>query len=424
MLALATIAGALATVIWAALLLARGGFWRLRRSIASLPCADPGTCDPPRARDAHLPDHAQHTLASPRVAAVVPARNEAEFIGASVVSLLKQGVEVFLVDDHSTDSTAAIARAAAAEAGKADALKVIAAEPLPAGWSGKLWALKQGVARALDPNKPTAGLPGIPALETSPDFLLLTDADIVHGPETVATLTALADSGDYDLVSFMVKLHCRSFPEKLLIPAFVFFFFLLYPPAWIRDSRRSSAGAAGGCILIRPQALQRAGGLEAIRAEIIDDCALARMVKRSGGRVSLWLTDGSASVRPYGSWTGIGQMISRTAFNQLRHSAGLLVATLFGLVVVYLSPLLLLFARSTAPLVTGALACGLMALAYFPMVRFYRLHPGWALTLPFAAAFYAGATVHSAVRYWRGRGGEWKGRVQDAPAAITGLPEK
>ena len=164
----------------------------------------------------------------------MPARNEAEFIAASVVSLLKQGVEVFLVDDHSTDSTSAIARAAAAEAGKADALKVIAAEPLPAGWSGKLWALKQGVAHALDP-----------ALETSPDFLLLTDADIVHGPETVATLTALADSGGYDLVSFMVKLHCRSFPEKLLIPAFVFFFFLLYPPAWIRDSRRSSRRGSG-----------------------------------------------------------------------------------------------------------------------------------------------------------------------------------
>lgn len=395
--ALATVTSALAAGSWAFLLLARGNFWRVRRWIA------------PEPRDgSHLPGHAQPKLASPRVAAVVPARNEAEFIAASVVSLLKQGVEVFLVDDHSSDSTSAIARAAAAEAGKADALKVIAAEPLPAGWSGKLWALKQGVAHAL---------------ETSPDFLLLTDADIVHGPETVATLTALADSGGYDLVSFMVKLHCRSFPEKLLIPAFVFFFFLLYPPAWIRDSRRSSAGAAGGCMLIRPRGLERAGGLEAIRSEIIDDCALARAVKRSGGRVSLWLTDGSASVRPYGSWIGIGQMISRTAFNQLRHSAGLLLATLFGLVVIYLAPPLLLLARSTAPLVLGALGCGLMALAYFPMVMFYGLQPGWALTLPFAAAFYAGATVHSALRYWRGRGGQWKGRVQDAPAVVTG-PEK
>jgi hopene-associated glycosyltransferase HpnB len=339
----------------------------------------------------------------------MPARNEAEFIAASVVSLLQQGVEVFLVDDHSSDSTSAIARAAAAGAGKAAALTVITAEALPLGWSGKLWAVKQGVDSAL---------------KTSPDFLLLTDADIVHQPRTVATLTALADSG-YDLVSFMVKLHCRSLAEKLLIPAFVFFFFLLYPPAWIRDSRRGSAGAAGGCILIRPRALERAGGLEAIRGEIIDDCALARAVKQSGGRVSLWLTATSASVRPYESWAAIGRMISRTAFNQLQHSAWLLFATVFGLIIVYLSPVLLLFAGSTAPVALGALAWGLMASSYFPIVRFYGLHPGWALALPLSAAFYAGSTVHSAIRYWRGRGGEWKGRVQDSPAAHRqGSPEK
>ena len=205
--------------------------------------------------------------------------------------------------------------------------------------------------------------------------MLLTDADIVHGPQTVATLTALADAGGYDLVSFMVKLHCRSFPEKLLIPAFVFFFFLLYPPAWIRDSRRSSAGAAGGCMLIRPRALERAGGLEAIRAEIIDDCALARVVKRSGGRVSLWLTDGSASVRPYGSWTGIGQMISRTAFNQLRHSAGLLLATLFGLVIIYLVPPLLLFARGTAPLAAGSAGLRADGIGLFPHGQVLRIAP-------------------------------------------------
>jgi len=331
----------------------------------------------------------------------MPARNEAEFIAASVVSLLNQGVDVFLVDDHSSDSTSAIARTAAASAGKSALLTVIAAEPLPPGWSGKLWAVKQGVDGAL---------------KTSPDFLLLTDADIVHEPHTVATLTALADSG-YDLVSFMVKLHCRSLPEKLLIPAFVFFFFLLYPPAWIRDSRRGSAGAAGGCILIRPRALARAGGLEAIRGEIIDDCALARAVKRSGGCVSLWLTNTSASVRPYESLAAIGRMISRTAFNQLRHSAWLLFATVLGLIIVYLSPALLLFAHGTAPVILGALAWGLMVFTYFPIVRFYGLHAGWALTLPLSAAFYAGATMHSAIRYWSGRGGEWKGRVQDAPAA-------
>jgi hopene-associated glycosyltransferase HpnB len=229
-------------------------------------------------------------------------------------------------------------------------------------------------------------------------------------------LTALADGG-YDLVSFMVKLHCRSFAEKLLIPAFVFFFFLLYPPAWIRDARRRSAGAAGGCMLIRPRALERAGGLEAIRGEIIDDCALARAVKGSGGRVSLWLTAGSASLRPYESWAGIRRMISRTAFNQLRHSAWLLLATVLALLIVYLSPPLLLLAPHAAPVMLGALAWGLMAVAYIPIVRFYGLHSGWVLTLPLAAAFYASATVYSGIRYWCGRGGEWKGRVQDSPAA-------
>jgi hopene-associated glycosyltransferase HpnB len=392
MLTLATLTGASAAVIWAFLLLGRGDFWRVRRWTAPVPRDGSRTPDPLCAKAAHS--------GSLRVAAVVPARNEAEFIAASVTSLLNQGVDVFLVDDHSTDATSSIARTAAAEAGKSASLNVIMAETLPAGWSGKLWALEQGVASAL---------------KTSPDFLLLTDADIVHGPQTLATLTALADG--YDLVSLMVKLHCQSLAEKLLIPAFVFFFFLLYPPAWIRDARRGSAGAAGGCILIRPRALERAGGLEAIRGEIIDDCALARAVKRSGGRVSLWLTTGSASVRPYESWAGIGRMISRTAFNQLRHSAWLLSATVFALLVVYLSPPLLLLARHTAPVVLGALAWGLMAVAYFPILRFYGLHPGWALTLPLAAAFYASATLDSAIRYWRGRGGEWKGRVQDAPTA-------
>ena len=270
MLAFATVTGALATLIWATLMLARGGFWRAERWRAEL-------------WTAHVP---RASSDAPRVAAVIPARDEAEFIAASVVSLLDQGVNVFLVDDHSSDSTSAIASAAAAGAGKSASLTVITAKPLPSGWSGKLWAVKQGVDIAL---------------KTSPDYLLLADADIVHEPHTVAALAALADGG-YDLVSFMVRLHCRSFPEKLLIPAFVFFFFMLYPPAWIRDSRRGNAGAAGGCMLIRPRALARAGGMEAIRGEIIDDCALARAIKRSGGRVSLWLTTTCASVRPLSLW--------------------------------------------------------------------------------------------------------------------------
>jgi hopene-associated glycosyltransferase HpnB len=245
---------------------------------------------------------------------------------------------------------------------------------------------------------------------------LFTDADVAHTPETLGRMLAIAGGGR-DLVSFMVKLQCRTLAEKLLIPAFVFFFFMLYPPAWVGDPRRGTAGAAGGCILIRPAALARAGGLERIRDQIIDDCALANAVKRSGGRLWLSLTESSASLRPYESLAEIGRMISRTAFNQLRHSAWLLLATLFGLAIAYLAPPVLLFAgRGAAAALAGA-AWAAMTLSYLPMVRFYRLRPAWALNLPLAAAFYAGATIHSALLYWSGRGGRWKGRVQDAPAA-------
>lgn len=378
-----TITGALTTIIWLCLLIARGSFWRARRWLA--------------------PEYLPQSN-SPRVVAVVPARNEAEYIAASVRSLLEQGVDVFLVDDHSTDSTAAIARSAADASETSARLTVIQSKPLPPGWSGKLWAVKQGVDRAL---------------KDSPDYLLLTDADIVHGPDAVSTLTALAADG-CDLVSFMVKLVCRSLAEKLLIPAFVFFFFLLYPPAWIGNSRRKIAGAAGGCILIRPEALARAGGLEAIRGEIIDDCALARAVKHSGGRVMLRLTNTSASVRPYQSFAAVGRMISRTAFNQLRHSMWLLLATMLGLCITYLAPPLLLASGKAAPVALGALAWVLMAVAYLPIVRLYSLQPCWAFSLPLAALFYLAATVHSAYRYWSGKGGEWKGRMQDTQAVQRG----
>ena len=194
---------------------------------------------------------------------------------------------------------------------------------MPPGWSGKLWAVQQGIEQAL---------------QLQPKFLLLTDADIQHSPENVATLVAIAERGGYDLASFMVKLHCRSVAEKLLIPAFVFFFFLLYPPEWIRDPQRKTAGAAGGCMLIRPAALARAGGIAAIRHEIIDDCALAAAVKRSGGKVWLGVTQETRSLRAYGSFSEIERMIARTAFNQLRHSTWLLAAALAGLLLTYVLP--------------------------------------------------------------------------------------
>ena len=231
------------------------------------------------------------------------------------------------------------ARDAATGCGRADALTVLAGQPLPPGWSGKLWAVQQGIERALT---------------LQPRFLLLTDADVQHSPENVATLVAVAEHGGYDLTSFMVKLHCQSLAEKLLIPAFVFFFFMLYPPEWIRDPRRNTAGAAGGCVLIRPEALERAGGIAAIRGEIIDDCALAAVIKRNRGKVWLGVTSETHSLRAYGSFAEIERMIARTAFNQLRHSAWLLMAAVAGLALVYLLPLALLFSGSRASLMALA----------------------------------------------------------------------
>ena len=341
---------------------------------------------------------------------VIPARDEASVIGETVRSLLAQtcadSIRIFVVDDHSSDGTASVARDAALSCGRSEALTVIAAEPLPLGWTGKLWAVQQGVEQAL---------------KLDPTFLLLTDADIHHAPDNVATLVAIAEAGNYDLTSFMVKLHCRSMAEKLLIPAFVFFFFMLYPPAWIRDPKRKIAGAAGGCMLIRPRALQQAGGISAIRDQIIDDCALARAVKRTGGRVWLGVTPNTFSTRAYNSFAEIERMIARTAFNQLRHSAALLAGAIVGMAITYLLPLALLASGHLLLSALGALCWLLMAVAYLPMVRFYGLGAPWALTLPLSASFYMFATIHSAIQFWSGRGGTWKGRSQDRAKASEPL---
>jgi hopene-associated glycosyltransferase HpnB len=339
----------------------------------------------------------------PRIVAVIPARNEASVIGKSIASLLRQTcidtLQIFVVDDNSSDGTAEAVRSASTHGAHGSRASVINGRPLPPGWSGKLWAVQQGIEQAAQLN---------------PDFLLLTDADIEHAPDNIARLVAIAKDGSYDLASFMVKLHCRSFAEKLLIPAFVFFFLLLYPPQWIRDPRRKTAGAAGGCILIRPAALARAGGMEAIRHEIIDDCALARAVKQTGGRVWLGMTADTRSLRAYNSFAEIEHMIARTAFNQLRHSVWLLIATVLAMLIVFVLPLALLFSGSLLRAAIGGIVYLLLSATYFPMIRFYRLNPLWALTLPCSAVFYVGATIHSAFKYWSGRGGEWKGRTQDA----------
>ena len=376
------LAAAVPLAIWLYLLLARGRFWRPR----TLPAA----AGP----------------AGGRIVAIVPARNEAEHIGRAVRSLLEQRwdgeLQVIVVDDGSTDDTAGEARRAAAAAGSEGRLTVLAGAPLAPGWSGKLWAMAQGVAAAE---------------RLGPDFLLFTDADIEHARDSVAALASQAERHRRDLVSVMVRLSSATWAERCLIPAFVFFFFKLYPPRWIASGAARTAGAAGGCILIRPAALARAGGLEAIRGEIIDDCALAARVKASGGSLWLGLASGTRSLRVYGSFAEIGAMISRTAFNQLHHSWALLAASLAGLAVTYVAPPLLLASGEPLCMVLGGLAWGLMTLAYLPMVRFYRLAPAYALLLPAVALFYAGATLHSALRYASGRGGQWKGRAQDARAA-------
>lgn len=374
-------AGLVSVLIWGYLLLARGQFWRIHDKLA--------------------PQYGENTPA-PDVAIVIPARNEADVIAPAVSSLLRHAtsnsVHIFLVDDGSIDGTAEVAREAAHKIGKSELLTVIEGKLLPAGWSGKLWALEQGISEAR---------------QLAPQYLLFTDADVVHAPDSLSRLVRIAETRKYDLVSFMVKLHCETFAEKLLIPAFVFFFFKLYPPKWIGDSRHSTAAAAGGCILIRPEALDRAGGIHAVRSEIIDDCALARRVKQSGGTMWLGLTASTYSARPYRSFAEIGTMISRTAFNQLRHSSVILAGASLGLVLTYLAPIVLLFSRNRFAVVPGLLACLLMSFAYLPMVRFYRLNGIWAATLPLTALFYMGATLHSAIRYWSGTGGRWKGRVQD-----------
>ncbi len=369
-------------LIWIYLIAFRGGFWRISTSMASQ-------------EPANAP--------AKRIQVVIPARNEAAGIAETISSLLSQRfpgpIEITLIDDGSTDGTADLASAAAERVGRASQLTILRAEPPAPGWTGKLWALSHGVAHAS---------------ARAPDYFLFTDADIRHGPESIATLVGTAEAGPYDLASFMVKLKCVTMAEKALIPAFVYFFLQLYPPSWIQSPNSKTAGAAGGCILIRPSALAGIGGIAAIRGEVIDDCALARAVKRTGGRVWMGLTAKTQSMRSYGSYSEIGRMISRTAFNELGHSTLLLIVTLVALFLTYLLPVILLFTGSFRCIVLGATAWLLMAATYLPVVRFYRRSPFWAMALPLVTLFYAGATMHSAAQYWRGRGGEWKGRIQDA----------
>lgn len=371
---------ALVVVIWLAMLGLRDSFWRANVTDRRVP---------------PLPRRL------PRVVAVVPARDEAAVIAPVIASLIAQDYRgdfrIILVDDSSSDGTADIARAAAAGS---DRLTVLSAAPLASGWTGKLAAVSQGIAKA------SGGI-------APPDYLWLTDADITHAPDTLASLAARAVAEDRVLVSLMARLRCESLAERMLIPAFVFFFQLLYPFAAINDPRRTTAGAAGGCMLVRREALEAAGGIAAIRTALIDDCAMGALMKRQGP-IWLGLTDRSLSIRPYPHFADVGAMISRSAYAQLGYQPLLLAGTVVGMALVYLAPPVLALLGDGLAQWLGLAAWLLMALAFWPISRFYRQSPLWGLALPLIAAFYSGATIWSAWQHWRGRGGLWKGRAQAA----------
>jgi hopene-associated glycosyltransferase HpnB len=374
-----TALGVIAVAAWAYLLTLRGGFW---------------LADVTDAGDVPAPE------AWPAVIAVVPARDEADVIAASIGSLLAQdypgAFRVILVDDASSDGTADAARAEAARLGATDRLEVITGAPLPAGWTGKLWAVSQGVARA------EAG---------APKHLWLTDADIAHDPDNLRRLVARAEGGRYVLTSLMARLHCDTWAEKLLIPAFVLFFQMVYPFRQVNDPRDKLAGAAGGCMLADREALARAGGIAAIRTAVIDDCALGAIMKAQG-RIWLGLTDRSRSIRPYETLGQVGRMVSRSAYAQLGYSPWALAGTLLGLGLIYLAPPALALFGAPLARILGASAWLAMAVCFQPMLRFYRRSPLWGLALPLIGALYAAFTLKSAIDVWRGRGGMWKGRAQ------------
>jgi hopene-associated glycosyltransferase HpnB len=363
----------LSLAVWIYLIFAHGGFWTALE----------------RERGAPAP------VVWPEVVAVIPARDEAETIGATIGSLMAQDYpgrfSVVLVDDESSDGTAEIARAAALER-----LTVVRGTPTPPGWTGKLWAVSQGVAAAGEGAR----------------YWLLTDADIVYEPDALRGLVARSEAEGLVLNSLMARLRCESFPERFAIPAFVFFFAMLYPFAWVADPRRRDAAAAGGCMLVRRDALAACGGIEAIRGALIDDCALAALLKPRGP-IRLNLAERVKSLRRYPDFSEIRRMVVRSAYAQLRYSPVLLAGTILGMALVYLAPVgAALFAHGAAR------ACGvgawlLMAAAFQPTLRDYRVSPLWGFALPAIAALYTLYTLESGLASAQGKGGLWKGRYQE-----------
>ncbi|MEU8617888.1 glycosyltransferase [Streptomyces sp. NPDC048623] len=379
-----------ALAVWGWLLLGQGFFWRT---------------------DQRLPAPSGTPAEWPGVVVVVPARDEAEVLPLSLPSLLAQDypgrAEVILVDDGSSDGTGRLARELADCHGGLQLTVVSPGEPEP-GWTGKLWALRHGMALAR---------------ARGPEFLLLTDADIAHEPDSLRLLVRAATGHGIDLVSQMARLRVASGWERLIVPAFVYFFCQLYPFRWINrgiDGRRPLAtAAAGGCVLLRTETARRAGVPEAIRQAVIDDVSLARAVRRAGGRVWLGLADRVDSVRPYPRLADLWWMVARSAYAQLRHSPLLLAGTVAGLALVYLVPpgtlVAGLLAGDSAAAWAGGLAWAVMAGTYLPMLRYYRQPPWLAPLLPFTALLYLLMTVDSAVQHYRGRGAAWKGRTYARP---------
>jgi hopene-associated glycosyltransferase HpnB len=368
--------------IWAYLIVARGAYWH-----------------------ASVRDAASITGISgqwPAVAAVIPARNESDYIARSVTSLLRQDyrgpLTIVVVDDDSDDGTAAVATGAAAGDGR---LSVTRTTGPAAGWTGKLWAVSQGIAAA----------------ESShPEYLLLTDADIEHAPDTLSWLVSQSMAGRFVLASLMAKLRCVSLAEKTHVPAFIYFFQMLYPFAWVARADSSTAAAAGGCMLVRADALASVGGIAGIRGALIDDCSLAAKLK-TVGPIWLGLTNRARSIRPYPAFADVARMVSRSAYSQLRYSLLALIATTLGMTITFVVPPILGLFASGLPRYLGLLAWAAMSLSFVPTLRYYRLSPIWSLALPGIALLYMSYTLQSAYQHFRRRGGQWKGRVHaDAPS--------
>ena len=381
----------LAAGAWVGLVVARGQFWDARPDrLANAPSS-------PDAPDVHV---------------VVPARNEGDVIGRTVESVIAQRypgrVALTVVDDRSEDDTARNVALAAKRAGAAERVTVQTARPRPEGWSGKVWAMAEGVEAAR-------------AAGARPAYWWFTDADVEHADDTLARLVATARSRRRDLVSLMVELHCKEPWEQLLIPAFVFFFRMLYPFAWVNDRERATAGAAGGCVLLDDALLVRIGGMQRISGEMIDDCSLASAVQEEGGSLWLGLTSRSRSVRPYKGLSPIWSMVSRTAYTQLRYSPLLLAGTVAGMLLLYVTPVAAVavgIARKRTPVTAAGMAAWtVMSIAYAPTLRLYR-QPLWrAVTLPLVGMLYTAMTVDAALRHAAGKGGLWKGRVFSDPSA-------